>query len=194
LPSDFFPENAVASVAGLGGVGAGVGAILYTQTTGFVVDHFHSYTPILIVAALLPALALWSYFLWEGDSPFVVYKISQEKPCRIFGSKRQNRSRHRGVLGHRSRDRLTLAQLGARVAIGYHQNQKGAEEVQRGIAASGGKAIASARICGSPKRCGPLVKQATEQLGPIAFLSKRGLSPGAHANSRDDRRAVGRKS
>ncbi len=56
MPSDFFPENAVASVAGLGGVGAGAGAILFTLTTGLVVDRFHSYSPILVVAGLLPIL------------------------------------------------------------------------------------------------------------------------------------------
>jgi len=66
LPSDFFPDNAVASVAGLGGVGAGAGAILFTLTTGFVVDHFHSYTPILAVAALLPALGTVVLFLVGG--------------------------------------------------------------------------------------------------------------------------------
>ena len=43
----------MASVAGLGGVGAGLGAILFTMTTGYVVDHY-SYTPILLTAALLP--------------------------------------------------------------------------------------------------------------------------------------------
>ena len=53
MPSDYFPESAVGSVAGLGGMGAGVGAILFTQTTGFVVDHF-SYTPMLVVAGILP--------------------------------------------------------------------------------------------------------------------------------------------
>ena len=53
IPSDVFPGEAVASVAGLGGVGAGIGAILFTMTTGFVVDRF-SYTPILLTAALLP--------------------------------------------------------------------------------------------------------------------------------------------
>ena len=55
LPSDYFPESAVGSVAGLGGMGAGIGAILFTQTTGFVVDHF-SYSPIPIAAGLLPLL------------------------------------------------------------------------------------------------------------------------------------------
>jgi ACS family hexuronate transporter-like MFS transporter len=66
LPSDFFPEHAVASVAGLGGVGAGAGAILFTLTTGFVVDHFHSYTPMLVVAGLLPALGTMVLFLLGG--------------------------------------------------------------------------------------------------------------------------------
>jgi ACS family hexuronate transporter-like MFS transporter len=56
MPSDYFPEEAVGSVTGLGGTGAGLGAILLTQATGFVVDRFHSYTPILIVAGLLPVL------------------------------------------------------------------------------------------------------------------------------------------
>jgi MFS transporter, ACS family, hexuronate transporter len=56
LPSDYFPENAVGSVMGMGGVGAGLGAMLLTQTTGFVVDHY-SYTPILVTAGLLPIIA-----------------------------------------------------------------------------------------------------------------------------------------
>ncbi len=55
LPSDLFPEQTVASVAGLGGVGAGIGSILYVLTTGWVVDRF-SYTPILIGAGVLPLL------------------------------------------------------------------------------------------------------------------------------------------
>jgi ACS family hexuronate transporter-like MFS transporter len=66
MPSDYFPDGAVASVAGLGGTGAGVGAILFTMTTGFVVDHFHSYTPILITAALLPILGTLALFLLGG--------------------------------------------------------------------------------------------------------------------------------
>jgi ACS family hexuronate transporter-like MFS transporter len=65
LPSDFFPQQAVAAVAGLGGVGAGVGAILYVLTTGWVVDHF-SYTPILIIAGLLPLLGTVVLFMLGG--------------------------------------------------------------------------------------------------------------------------------
>jgi MFS transporter, ACS family, aldohexuronate transporter len=65
IPSDLFPQQAVASVAGLGGVGAGAGAILFTLTTGWVVDHF-SYTPILFVAGLLPVLGTSILFTLGG--------------------------------------------------------------------------------------------------------------------------------
>jgi MFS transporter, ACS family, hexuronate transporter len=55
LPSDFFPDSTVASVAGLGGVGAGIGSMFFTLGTGWVVDHF-SYTPVLTAAGLLVPL------------------------------------------------------------------------------------------------------------------------------------------
>ncbi|MEO8436427.1 MAG: MFS transporter [Pyrinomonadaceae bacterium] len=52
LPSDFFSDKAVASVAGLGGTGAGIGSMIFIFSTGWVVDHF-SYVPVLVVAGLL---------------------------------------------------------------------------------------------------------------------------------------------
>jgi MFS transporter, ACS family, hexuronate transporter len=66
MPSDFFAEDVVGSVAGLGGLGAGVGAIMFTLATGFVVDQFHSYTPILVAAAVLPAVATALLFVLGG--------------------------------------------------------------------------------------------------------------------------------
>jgi ACS family hexuronate transporter-like MFS transporter len=66
MPSDFFPESVVASVAGLGGVGAGIGAILFTLMTGYVVDRLHSYTPILVTAGLLPVLGTTILFVLGG--------------------------------------------------------------------------------------------------------------------------------
>jgi len=65
MPSDYFPESVVGSVAGLGGLGAGVGAILFTLSTGWVVDHF-SYTPILVAAGLLPLLGTSILFVLGG--------------------------------------------------------------------------------------------------------------------------------
>ncbi len=65
LPSDFFPDRAVASVAGLGGTGAGIGAMLFTLATGWVVDHF-SYVPILVAAGLLAPLGTVVLFALAG--------------------------------------------------------------------------------------------------------------------------------
>jgi ACS family hexuronate transporter-like MFS transporter len=66
LPSDFFPDDAVASVAGLGGFGASVGAVLSTLATGWVVDRYHSYTSVLVVAGLLPLLGTTILFTVGG--------------------------------------------------------------------------------------------------------------------------------
>ena len=65
LPSDFFPVGAVGSIAGFAGTAAGLGAVIFTLSTGWVVDHF-SYTPILITAAVLAPLATGSLFLLSG--------------------------------------------------------------------------------------------------------------------------------
>lgn len=65
LPSDFFSSREVGSVAGLGGTGAGLGAILFTLTTGWVVQHF-SYVPILVAAGLFGPLGTLVLFVVCG--------------------------------------------------------------------------------------------------------------------------------
>ena len=65
LASDYFPVGAVGSIAGFAGTAAGLGAVIFTFSTGWVVDHF-SYTPILITAALLAPLATVSLFVLAG--------------------------------------------------------------------------------------------------------------------------------
>ena len=76
IPSDLFPQQAVASVAGLGGVGAGAGAILFTLTTGWVVDYF-SYTPILVVAGLLPVLGTSILFTVGGPISRLSFDVDE---------------------------------------------------------------------------------------------------------------------
>ena len=66
LPSDVFETRAVASVAGLGGVGAGIGAMLFTYATGVVIDRTHSYTPMLVVAGILPIIGTAALFAIGG--------------------------------------------------------------------------------------------------------------------------------
>ena len=65
LPSDFFHERAVGTVAGLGGTGAGIGAMLFTLGTGWVVDHF-SYVPVLVAAGVLAPLGTLVLFALAG--------------------------------------------------------------------------------------------------------------------------------
>jgi MFS transporter, ACS family, hexuronate transporter len=66
LPSDYFPKEAAGAVMGMGGVGAGVGAVLFTALTGYVVDHF-SYTPLFFIAGILPIAATVSLFVLGGS-------------------------------------------------------------------------------------------------------------------------------
>jgi len=65
LASDYFPVGAVGSIAGFAGTAAGLGAVLFTFSTGWIVDHF-SYTPVLLAAAVLAPLATTALFVLSG--------------------------------------------------------------------------------------------------------------------------------
>lgn len=65
LPSDFFSDRDVASVAGLGGTGAGIGSMIFIFSTGWIVDHF-SYVPVLVTAGLLAPLGTFVLFRLSG--------------------------------------------------------------------------------------------------------------------------------
>jgi MFS transporter, ACS family, hexuronate transporter len=56
LPSDLFPQNAVATVTGLSGLAAGLAGTGFTVAVGALVDRF-SYRPAFVAAGLLPLLA-----------------------------------------------------------------------------------------------------------------------------------------
>lgn len=63
-----------------------------------------------------------------------------------------------------------FAQLGARVAIGYHRNQKGAEQVRDTIRSTGGTAIIAQANVEVPAEIRSLVEQVTIESGPIDIL------------------------
>jgi len=63
-----------------------------------------------------------------------------------------------------------FADLGAHVAVGYHRNQKGAEEVRAKIAATGAKIVAIQADMRNSAEIARMVKSAVEQLGPIDIL------------------------
>jgi MFS transporter, ACS family, hexuronate transporter len=55
--SDLFPTRVVASVSGISGVGAGVGAIIFTQIVGMTADRF-GFGPVFVIAGLMPIVAV----------------------------------------------------------------------------------------------------------------------------------------
>ncbi|HLK22055.1 MAG TPA: glucose 1-dehydrogenase [Bryobacteraceae bacterium] len=63
-----------------------------------------------------------------------------------------------------------MADLGAQVAIGYHGNQKGADEVRNRIASAGGKAITVRADVRKTGEIRTMVEAVTKQLGPIDIL------------------------
>jgi MFS transporter, ACS family, hexuronate transporter len=79
LPSDFFPSRAVASVAGLGGTGAGIGSMIFIFATGWVVDHF-SYTPVLVTAGLLAPVGTLALFALAGRIQPVAIRTAPGTP------------------------------------------------------------------------------------------------------------------
>lgn len=63
LPSDLYHDDAVASVSGLSGTGAGIGTIIAFKLIGYFSDArqatlSHSFDPIVIVAGLVPFLGM----------------------------------------------------------------------------------------------------------------------------------------
>src|SRR6266516_649517 len=75
LSSYFCSDKAVASVAGLGGTGAGVGSMIFIFSTGWVVDHF-SYVPVLVTAGLLAPFGTLVLFALSGRIERVSLKPS----------------------------------------------------------------------------------------------------------------------
>jgi ACS family hexuronate transporter-like MFS transporter len=56
LCADAFPRDSVGSVVGLGGMGAGVGGMVFTMLTGWTLDHY-GYAPVFVAAGVIPLLA-----------------------------------------------------------------------------------------------------------------------------------------
>jgi len=66
LPSDFFTNASVGSVAGLGGVASGTSSLLFNLYTGWMVTHF-GYTVVLTVAGVLAPLGAICLFALAGN-------------------------------------------------------------------------------------------------------------------------------
>ncbi|MBV9406713.1 MAG: glucose 1-dehydrogenase [Acidobacteriaceae bacterium] len=65
---------------------------------------------------------------------------------------------------------LLFAELGARVAIGYHSNQRGADEILQTISQAGGEAISIRADVREKSEITSLISETNAQLGPIDIL------------------------
>ena len=79
LPADIFPSEVVGSAVGLSGTAGGLGGMIFTLITGWVVDHF-SYTPIFTAAAAMPLVAALFVVL------FVVPQRTEKRYRMVTGS------------------------------------------------------------------------------------------------------------
>jgi len=66
LPSDFFSQASVGSVAGMGGVASGTSCLLFNLYTGWMVSHF-GYAAVIIVAGLLVPVGAIGLFVVAGS-------------------------------------------------------------------------------------------------------------------------------
>jgi ACS family hexuronate transporter-like MFS transporter len=59
LPSDLFPQEAVGSVVGLGGLGGAISGALVAPMVGYWLDFSHgAYGPLFVIAGLMYMIAL----------------------------------------------------------------------------------------------------------------------------------------
>lgn len=58
LPSDIFPKRDVASVVGIGGFAGAVGGWIIARVAGYVLQWFHTYVPLFVIASVMHPLAI----------------------------------------------------------------------------------------------------------------------------------------
>jgi ACS family hexuronate transporter-like MFS transporter len=73
--SDMFPNNAVASVVGIGGMAGSIGGILFPITAGKVLDHFEASNNITAGYGWLFAFCASAYLVAFGISHLLAPKF-----------------------------------------------------------------------------------------------------------------------
>jgi MFS transporter, ACS family, hexuronate transporter len=77
IASDMFPRSAVGSVVGIGGMAGSVGAVLFSLSTGWVLQLTHSYTPLFVAAASAYLVALLFLRVIAPGLPRIDVAVSQ---------------------------------------------------------------------------------------------------------------------
>jgi MFS transporter, ACS family, hexuronate transporter len=68
IPGDAFPSDVVASIWGFASMGSGIGAMVFSLLTGWLVDHY-SFHPTFVLFGILPAISAW-----------IVWRLPQQTP------------------------------------------------------------------------------------------------------------------
>ena len=58
IPGDVFPKGAVASIWGFASMGSGIGGMIFSLVTGWLVDHY-SFRPVFVLFGVIPLVAAW---------------------------------------------------------------------------------------------------------------------------------------
>ena len=58
VPGDVFPKGAVASIWGFASMGSGIGGMIFSLVTGWLVDHY-SFRPAFVLFGVIPLVAAW---------------------------------------------------------------------------------------------------------------------------------------
>ncbi len=58
VPGDVFPMGAVASIWGFASMGSGIGGMIFSLITGWLVDHY-SFRPVFVLFGVIPLAAAW---------------------------------------------------------------------------------------------------------------------------------------
>jgi ACS family hexuronate transporter-like MFS transporter len=68
IPGDAFPSDVVASIWGFASMGSGIGAMVFSLLTGWLVDHY-SFHPTFVLFGILPMISAW-----------IVWKLPRQTP------------------------------------------------------------------------------------------------------------------
>lgn len=79
VPGDVFPKGAVASIWGFASMGSGIGGMLFSLVTGWLVDHY-SFRPAFVLFGVIPLVAAW--IVWtlprNADSRHLLLQTASE--------------------------------------------------------------------------------------------------------------------
>lgn len=79
LNADVVPHAAVGRMTGLSGTGSGIGGILFTPLTGWLVDRF-SYEPVFLLVGILPLVGYLALTVLTGEIQPIRLRVPQELP------------------------------------------------------------------------------------------------------------------